>query len=281
MKANAITRSFGRAVLQTKKNSPHIFFGLGLAGVVGGTVLACKATLKLEETLDEIKSDVNVVKEGHESGVRTQQETNQVMGAVYIRGGLKLAKLYGPAIIVGGLGIAALSGSHIQLTRRNAALQAALVAVTKAYEDYRAKVREEIGEERENQLYRNLDEIAASDNPNQGAVGKYSPYARIFDEYNPNWKKEAELNRVFLLLQQNFCNYKLSSKGHLFLNEVYDALGMERSRIGSVVGWVYNGEGDDFVDFGLYSPDADAFNEGWEPNVWLDFNVDGVIFDKI
>ena len=50
------------AVLKAKKNSPHIFFVGGIAGVLTSTVLACKATLKLEDVLDEAKEDIGTVK---------------------------------------------------------------------------------------------------------------------------------------------------------------------------------------------------------------------------
>ena len=60
-------------------------------------------------------------------------------------------------------------------------------------------------------------------------------------------------------------------------------LGFPHTSAGAVVGWV-RGNGDGYVDFGLmdfYSNANRLFHEGFEPNIWLDFNVDGVIWDKI
>jgi hypothetical protein len=80
-------------------------------------------------------------------------------------------------------------------------------------------------------------------------------------------------------------NDLLISRGHMFLNEVYDALGLERTKAGSVVGWIISHDGDNYVDFGIFT-DKDArqyrdFVNGRSNAILLDFNVDGVIYDKI
>ncbi len=156
-----MTRKMGRTILLAKKNSPHIFFVGGIAGVVGSTVLACRATLKLEMTLDGIKKDIDAVKPPTaiaddittQAPVQTQEEVKAVGHAV-IKTTVVLGKLYGPSIILGAASIAALTGSHVQLTRRNAALTATLALVSQAYDDYRVRVQEEIGKEKELDIYR-------------------------------------------------------------------------------------------------------------------------------
>ncbi len=276
-----LTRPLTRVGLKAKKNSPHIFFAAGVAGVVTGGVLACKATLKLEETLDDIQNDLNILDEAQKREVRDEKELMRFRTAVYIKSGSKFLKLYGPAIAISTLGIVSLTGSHIQLSRRNAALQAALAAVTTAYEEYRQRIQKEIGEEREEKIFRNLDGIAEKDAPVGRDPNKFSVYARCFDECSPNWQKDPELNRIFVQLQQNYANHRLQQRGHLFLNEVYDVLGFDRSSIGSVVGWIFNGDGDNYIDFGIFETRNSEFVNGVERSAWLDFNVDGVIFDKI
>ncbi len=106
---------------------------------------------------------------------------------------------------------------------------------------------------------------------------EYSPYARFFDETSREWKKDAEMNLYFLQCQQTWANHQLRARGHIFLNEIYDSLGMERSSAGQIVGWVVNGEGDGFVDFGLYEARSTGFRHGLEPRIILDFNVDGPV----
>jgi hypothetical protein len=275
------TRSMGNLSVKFKRNSPNIYFGVGLAGVVTGGVLACRATLKLEKEVDKINENMKTLKYAEENDVETDESIDSLKAAVFIKGGLSIAKLYAPAIIVTSAGLTALTASHVQLTRRNASLQAALIAVTQAYDDYRERIRREIGDEKEEKIFRNLDGIAAKDAPLDRDPNKFSVYARCFDEYNVNWVKDPELNRIFVQCQQNYANHKLQARGHLFLNEVYSSLGFEHSSAGAIMGWVLNGDGDNYVDFGIYEMRNSNFVNGEERSAWLDFNVDGVIFDKI
>jgi Family of unknown function (DUF6353) len=278
-----------RQLLVAKKNSPHIFFGLGVAGTVVSAVLACRATLKLSETLDEIKKDVDSLEPipQLDLGVEPVRELHIDRICVYGKASLRIVKLYGPAALVGAASIGALTGSHIQLARRNAALMAAYAAVQKAYDDYRDRVRAQLGEEAELELYHaSRTELVNSDGKVTEAKivdpNKYSPYAKFFDEFSPNWQRDPELNRIFVQCQQNWANHRLNAYGHIFLNEVYDALGIDRSRAGAVVGWVKNSEvGDGYIDFGIFEAFNSRFVNGSEQSILLDFNVDGVIYDKI
>ena len=115
--------------------------------------------------------------------------------------------------------------------------------------------------------------------------GSYSQYARFFDETSPYWTKDSEYNVFYLLAQQNYANEKLKAHGHLFLNDVYEMLGIPKSKAGQVVGWIYdkkNPFADSYVDFGIYKTDKNAkFVNGFEKTILLDFNVDGAIIDKI
>lgn len=279
---NKVSRAIGKRILETKKNSPHIFFAVGVVGVVGGAVLACQATLKLEDTLDGVKKDLELV----DGSLKSDEEKHRLAMAVRIRGAYRITRLYAPALAVGGAGIASLTGSHIQLTKRNTALTVTLASVMKAYEEYRARVQEEVGEERELEIYRGIGDDTVDIEGHRKKIkvtdpNAWSPYARIFDEYSRNWQKDAELNRIFLQCQQQYANHLLKARGHIFLNEVYDALGLERSRAGAVVGWVVDGDGDGYVDFGLFEATSSRFINNLEKSVILDFNVDGVVYDKI
>lgn len=289
---NTVSRSIGRKVLQTKKNSPHIFFAAGLVGVVGSTVLACRATLKLDKTLDEIKNDVINVKElgrdAREDRNRTyEREYARDLGYVYGKSFYKLVKLYSPSIAVGGLSIAALTGSHVQLVRRNNALTLTLAGVMKAYDEYRLRVADELGEERELELYRAIrDEKVEDENGKKKTVkvtdpDGWSPYAKIFDEGSIHWQKNSEMNRMYIECQQRYANHLLHARGHVLLNDVYDTLGFDRTSAGAVVGWVREGDGDGYIDFGLFEATSARFINGIEKCIILDFNVDGVVYDKI
>lgn len=285
------TRLLGKKMLQTKANSPHIFFALGVVGVIGGAVLACKATLKLENEVDEIKHNLDGIKilakdvKDNEKDY-SEQDYYKDMGFVYAGSTLKLAKLYTPAVLVGGLGIALLTGSHIQLTKRNAALTVTLTALTKAYKEYRVRVQDELGTEKERDIYYGIKEETVEVDGKKKVQkvvdpSKLSPYMRIFDEYSTSWQKEPELNKIFIECQQRYANRKLQMRGHMLLNDVYDLLGMDRTSAGAVVGWLYKGDGDGYIDFNMYTPENARFIEGHERSVVLDFNVDGVVYEKI
>lgn len=275
---STVVRAIGRGSLKLKKNSPHLMFGAGIVGAVTATVLASRATLKMNDAFDEMGSDIEAAK-----SMNDKRDT----AYAYVRNAVRLGEAYWPAIAVGGVSIALLTGSHIQLTRRNAALTAAYAGLHTAYLEYRARVRNELGEEKEKELYYGVSLEQAKNDAGKLAdfktvdVTKLSPYARFFDEGSPNWHRNAEFNRLFIQCQQNYSNDILIARGHLFLNEVYDMLGIERSSAGAVVGWVINGDGDNFVDFGLFEAHQRGFVNGYEPSILLDFNVDGVIYDKI
>ena len=111
-----------------------------------------------------------------------------------------------------------------------------------------------------------------------------SDYARFFDSECPNWSKDAELNLAFLKHSERYASEVLKNKGYLFLNDVYDILGFSRSQAGQVVGWIYdekNPVGDNYVDFDIYSERNQGFINGSNDSALLDFNVDGIIIDKI
>lgn len=283
----SVTRNLHRQLLKTKKNSPHIFFFGGVVGVVGSTVLACRATLKLEKVADEIKMDVDNAKAVDSMVKQDEKEYYKSLGYVYVRSAGKIVRLYGPAAVLGAASIGALTGSHIQLTRRNAGLTAAFAAVSKAFDDYRVRVRQEVGDERELELYRCMEDVEIEGEKGKKQLVKVrnkdgvSPYARIFDRSSTAWEANLELNRIFLQCQQNYFNHILNARGHVFLNEVYDALGFERCSEGQIVGWVLNSEGDGYIDFGIFQVNSPMALDGTETCIVLDFNVDGAVYDKI
>jgi hypothetical protein len=288
-----LTRTFSRSLLTLKKDSPHIFFVAGVVGSVASTVMACRATLKLSSTLDDIQVDLKNIKELKENVVHsntpTLEGTNYSVSQydrdvlyIYAKASLRITRLYAPSVIVGAASITALTGAHVQMTRRNAALMAAYAAVQEAYDNYRDRVREVLGEDAELDIYHAAEtEVVEKKQVKSADPNKWSPYARFFDEYSDYWEKDPELNKLFVQCQQNFANNLLRSRGHIFLNEVYDMLGLSRNKAGAVVGWVLGPDGDNFVDFGIYEAYNARFVSGNERSVLLDFNVDGVIFDKI
>lgn len=289
----AIGKMVAHQGLLAQKNSPTFLFAGGVVGVVGSTVLACRATLKLQDVLDGAQSDLATSKVVAETKPEeySEQDRQRDTALIYIRTSMKIVRLYTPAIVLGGASIAALTSSHNQLTRRNAALTAAYAAVEKGFKQYRERVVEKYGEDQDRDFRYGTEkvEIVDPETNRKKTVVRVGPdgasiYARFFDEYSTSWSKEPEYNLIFLRSQQNYANDMLRARGHVFLNEVYDMLGIKRSEAGSVVGWIMSNRGvsDNYINFGLFDGEAARdFVNGREGSILLDFNVDGVIFDKI
>ena len=298
------SRFMGKVGLQFKKHSPEIFLVAGIAGTVTSTVLACKATTKISKILEEKNNQVNDIHEhvADETVDYTVEDSKKDLTIVYAQTGIKLAKLYAPAVAVGALSITSIVAGHRILNKRNVALAAAYAVVDKSFKDYRGRVVERFGEALDKELRYNIkakeiEEVVVDENGNQAIEKKtvyeiddiptHSEYARFFDEGSPDWQKDSEYNLMFLRRQQDYANDVLKTRGHIFLNEVYDMLGIPRTQTGQIVGWVYdekNPNGDNYVDFGIYDLSDErkrAFVNGFERNILLDFNVDGTIYDKI
>lgn len=288
-KFEGLSRAMNRQLLKAKKSSPRWMFAAGITGTVVSTVLACRATLKLEEKLEAFREEVDEVKEAEQYAL-TKRDYQKDLAYVYVKGTYSIAKLYAPAVIVGASSIAALTGSHVTLSRRNASLTAAYSALQLSFDAYKERVKEELGEEKELDIRNGMIDTTVENESGKKETVKMvnsagiSQYAKFFDEGSPNWQKSPELNRLFIQCQQNYANHLLHARGHVFLNEVYDMLGLDRTKAGQVVGWVIGDKdhpGDNYIDFGLFEVANARFINGWERSILLDFNVDGVIYDKI
>lgn len=303
---NGLTRSFNRFGLQVKKHSPEILVAAGVVGTVTSAVMACRATLKIDEVLEEPKKDIDKIKtyveEKGYSEKYTEDNYKKDLTICYTKGALKVAKLYGPSIALGALSITAIISGHVILRKRNIALAAAYATLDKGFKEYRGRVIERFGKELDRELRYNIkskevEEVMTAEDGTEVVTkktvnvaddpSKYSPYARFYDDGCTGWTKDPEYNLMFLNNQQRYANDLLKTRGHLFLNEVYDMLGIQRTKAGNVVGWIYdekNPVGDNFVDFGIYDLYKEKnrdFVNGYERVILLDFNVDGNILDMI
>lgn len=301
--------AIGRGGLILKKYSPEILTAAGVIGTVGSTVLACKATLKVEDILDEAKKKSNLINAVHDGEIEvdaeyTDKDYSKDLLVNRTQTAVKLIKLYGPAISLGALSITAILGGQHILRKRNVAVMAAYKLCEESFNNYRSRVKDELGEEKDRQFYYGMteetvkDKVKSKEGKTKTVTKKvekapdhlYSQYARFFDEANINWDKSPEQNMYFLKMVQNQMNDKLKARGHVFLNEVYDALGFDRSEAGQLVGWVWSNDntameaGDGYIDFGIFDGNdyaKRAFVNGDERSILLDFNIDGMIYDLI
>lgn len=303
-----VTGAVGKVGFQFKKHSPEILVTAGVVGTVISAVMACKATLKVDQIMDKTREDIDKIHTATEAGVTVAGEEYSVedskkdLTIVYAQTGVKLAKLYAPSVILGALSITSILASNNILRKRNVALGAAYAALDKGFKDYRSRVIERFGETVDRELKYNIkaqkvdDVVVDEETGKEKKVKKNvdvagsdlgSPYAKFYDDGCKGWEKDAEMNLYFLRAEQNFANDRLRARGYLTLNEVYERLGIPTTKAGQVVGWIYDPKNPDlhnYVDFGIYDTHREKardFVNGIERTILLDFNVDGYILDMI
>jgi hypothetical protein len=300
---NSITRIAGKGLLIAKKYSPEILLVVGLGSGITAGVMAVKAS----KNSDEIKEDhmdrienIHEMIEDDANGniVYSKSQQRKDIFEAYMTTGVKYCKLYGPSITMAGISIASILASHGLMQKRYFGMATAFAALSNEYKEYQKRVIADVGEDKhlfykygfqeKEEISSTVDENGVTNitskqvysvDPNQWSI-----YAKFFDESNPNWVNDASMNRAFIQMIQNQCNDKLRAQGYLFLNDVYQALGMERTVIGQCVGWFYDAKnpiGDNYVDFGIFNTNQKNrdFVNGFEKSILLDFNVDGNILD--
>ena len=302
-----VSRSLHKVGFKFKKHSPEILAVAGVVGIVASTVMACKATTKVNDIVDETKETIDKIHDCVGKGLHTsdgeeytQETADKDLTIVYVQTGWKLVKLYGPSVALGIASIGCMVGSNHILRKRNIALAAAFKAVDTSFKEYRGRVIDRFGKDLDRELRfgikaKEVEEKTVDENGKETTVTKtvevidpnaaHSIYSVVFCEGNAGWTKNAELNKLFLIQQQNHANDKLKMNGVLTLNEVYDMLGVQRTAYGQIAGWVYTEDGtagDNFVDFGIFDVNNEKacdFVNGYERSIVLDFNCIGNVLE--
>lgn len=275
----AVTRAVGRAVLKTQKNSPTILFVAGVTGAVGATVLACRATLKAQPVVDHMKKDLIDVDVIQSRRQVNQEEARQQRQHIMLNTAIEVTKLYAPSVILGSVSIFCLTKSHRQLTQRNAALTGAYVSLQQFLDGYRSRVRQEVGETREKDLYHASTPIEVIESDGKGTKTRTvqrptetGPYAALWDERSSVFQHLPEYNIHYIKLQEDFLTDKLRARGWLSLNDVYEAFDLPATQSGQLCGWIIpSDKSDDFVEIKW----TEMYNQ--QRSIMLDFNVAGMI----
>lgn len=290
-----------KTVMKLKKHSPEILVVAGVVGAVASAVIACKATTKVGKITEEAKDMIDSIHESEKNGITpsgetyTKEDCQKDLAITYVQTGIKYAKLYAPAVILGSLSITSILASNNILRKRNVALGAAYAAIDKSFKEYRGRVIERFGEQVDHELKYNIkakkfEEIETD--PETGKQKKVkktvmvtdpnlqSDYAVYFDNKSRNYETNMDYNRMFLKAQQQFANDKLQARGHIFLNEVLDDLDLPRSPAGQIVGWTKDGP-DGYVNFRILEVDRETEDGRHEPALLLDFNVEGDIWSQM
>lgn len=290
-----------KTVMKLKKHSPEILVVAGVVGAVASAVIACKATTKVSRITEEAKDSIDTIHESAKSGVTpsgesySEEDSKKDLALVYVQTGIKYAKLYAPAVILGTLSVTSILASNNILRKRNVALGAAYAAIDKSFKEYRGRVIERFGEQVDHELKYNIKAKKFEEVETDPETGKQkkvkktvmvtdpnlqSDYAVYFDKKSRNYETNMDYNRMFLKAQQQFANDKLQARGHIFLNEVLDDLDLPRSPAGQIVGWTTDGP-DGYVNFRILEVERETEDGHHEPALLLDFNVQGDIWSQM
>lgn len=305
MNLGVITRAAGKVGLVLSKHSPAMLSVIGGVGVVATAVLASQETLRVKEVVEPHVENLELISATleDESKQYSDQDALHDRTVIYTRLGRDLLKLYAPALIVGVLTVASIAASHRISAKRIAGLTAAYGALDQSYRRYRGRVEQALGEEGMKELDTKIREQAKKDiaerrkpDADISEIGDSifdlvgaSQYAVLYDENAATWNKNRNLSTSILRAQENYANDLLNCRGYVMLNEVYAGLGLPQTSAGAVVGWIRKDDGgaDGYITFGDW--DANYFDDIYkdvdgvcEARRWiLDFNVDGVIWDRI
>lgn len=298
--ADFAKNTFKRSGFIVKSKSPEILAVVGIAGIITSAVMACIASTKVKDTVEEAK---NIIEDTHneiEENDFDEKQTRKEITFAYTRAGWKIAKPYVAPVVLGIASIGSLIGSTAIYRKRNAALAVTCTMLDKSFKDYRARIVEKFGEEADNDarlglFARKFDKTITDLETGKEKKAKETvkvcehdipnnAWDRFFDETNLHFRKNAEYNQLFIEQQQAFANKLLRRDGYIMLNDVYDLLGLDRSKDGFQVGWIFDPDHPDKIDFGLTTVNrmrSQDFLDGYERSVILSFNVDGYIMDKI
>lgn len=309
MKKTELATKAGQILVKTKlgikKHSPEILVVTGIGTGIVAAIVACKQTIKANDIVAEARKSLQNIEDVKELASNSEveyteeneQEDRKTIGMQVAVG---MVKTYAFPVGLGILSITCILAGHHILKKRNVALAAAYSALSTDFMNYRKRVVDKYGKDVDFMLKNGLEkQIIANQvvDPETGEVketkeevltyegNKLSQYARVFDEVgSTQWTPSADHNRAFLLMEQNYFNERIRTRGYIFLNEVYERLGFRPTKAGSVVGWVYQNADYEGIDFGIFTAHtqkAAEFLEGTEPSIILDFNVQGDILSLV
>lgn len=309
MKKTELATKAGQILVKTKlgikKHSPEILVAAGIGTGIVAAIVACKQTIKANDIVAEARKSLQNIEDVKELAANneveyTEENEQEDRKTIGMQVAVGMVKTYALPVGLGVLSITCILAGHHILKKRNVALAAAYSALSTDFMNYRKRVVNKYGKDVDFMLKNGLEkQIVANQviDPETGEVketkeevltyegDKLSQYARVFDEVgSTQWTPSADHNRAFLLMEQNYFNERIRTRGYIFLNEVYERLGFRPTKAGSVVGWIYQNADYEGIDFGVFTAHtqkAAEFLEGTEPSIILDFNVQGDILSLV
>lgn len=255
------------------KNAPTILFVTGIVGVIGGTVLACNATLKVpdiikdrDDKIKELKEQPSDISDETSTEIVNADIDKQVM-AIHAKTAVKIGVQFAPAVIVDVISIVLMNKSRHMLVERYLAMSAAYAALQAEFSMYRKGVRERWGEEVDNELlfgvkkqtitHANEDGTETEEEVEVFDISKYTQDTAnavlIFDERSTQWENNYTYNKRYIDLCFYNANEKLNERGRerstrgkepmddiFLINEIADMMDVPRTVFGAINGWKYD-----------------------------------------
>lgn len=295
---NSMTRFGKRLMFETKRKSPEICVAGAIIFGAGALVMTFVAARKMDKALEEPKAIINTAKSKEISEKYTEEDKQHDITLGTVQLVWEGVKLFAPSALMALGSCACVLISHRKLSRRNAELAAAngilakqVASLTKSLEDkvgkdeaYRLKYEDKLEE---------VEETVMDENGEEKTVKVKKPKAgyeaddlgRFFDEISSEWKKDPQYN--FMTLRNIMFEFqeRLKRDGVVFLNDIYERLGYEKTQAGYQYGWVYRKGVDPttVISFGPVVGDREKENQMVRENqryIWLEFNCERIEWEK-
>lgn len=309
--ANTARNLAGNGLLIARKHAPEIMIGGGLAGFGLTIYETIKATNKTNDILEEKhrKSSVYAEALDYPIGYGPGEYENDISD-LNRRTKIAIIKAWLPVGTLAVASGASILGGYRIINGRYVATAAAYKGLENFIGRYRGNVVDRFGKDVDWELANDIkaetlekamaerEENRKIEEENKGKkIRKKAPktayqdiYCGIFDNYSDRWQRywTAEQVLEYLKFKQNQLNDMLRIRKHVFVNEVYDMLGLERTSAGSVNGWILTRTNpESHISLGIDEMPADELrsilstHRNEDIRVKIRLNPDGLIYNLI
>lgn len=287
----------GKSIRFGKAHGPSILVGAGILGMAVTTYRAVKESETAQIELDTIEYNLANAKNTKEKAI------------VYANGTKNLAYNYKTTLLGFTLSTTAILTGYSIMKKRYLGATMAITVLSKQFDTYRKACIEENGVAADHRYMNGLTKKKMDVIDENGkkkkedclvdtnGIDENFSYCRYFDDEEAGSvydKKNKTMNIAIINMANTTLNETLKARGHVLLNDAYEALGLTRTYAGGVTGWLsrafyenvleseYWASADNYINI-TYDivKKFDKETGEYKDSILLDFNVDGVVIDKI
>lgn len=214
-----VLRDLQRFAIQ---NSPTILTSIGVVGTISTAVLTARSTARAVRLIDEINNPPRMQGEDAPVSLDTREAAKLVW------------REFVPPAVVGAVTLAAIIGANHIGGRRAAAFATAYKLSEKMAEEYRQKVVDTIGREKEDLLRGELTKDRVGRVPGVETIVLGEGEVVFYDEWSGRAFKKT-IDEVANAVNQ--LNYQINQSWCASLSEFYDLLGLPKTRVSDDYGW--------------------------------------------